>query len=242
VAQFQCSGDDEKRGQRKAGNEGYDMSTRAERRRKTRQGQDPSGPSTGRIAGIVVALVAVIGIAIYAYFSYGHVSSPAASNPNALPSIPPPAAVGAKAIPFEVDTPLGPFTSASLEGKPYLLEIFATWCPHCQRETKVLRAVRARYPESKLFLLSVSGSPFGQNSTVGTNVPESQADVDAFDKQYKVTWPAFYDANLTVARLWGMVGFPMIYIVDKHGIIRYAGSGDEDLATLLKGLKKAGVS
>jgi thiol-disulfide isomerase/thioredoxin len=218
------------------------MSTRAERRRNTRQGQDPSGPSTGRIAGIVIAAVAVVGIAIYAIFFYGHVSSSAAISPNALPSIPPPTAVGAKEIPFEVDTPIGPFTSASLEGKPYLLEIFATWCPHCQRETKVLRAVRAKFPQSKLFMISVTGSPFGQSSTIGSNVQESQADVDAFDKQYGVSWPAYCDANLTVARLWGMVGFPMIYIVDKNGIVRYAGSGDEDLATLTKGLKKAGVS
>jgi cytochrome c biogenesis protein CcmG/thiol:disulfide interchange protein DsbE len=217
------------------------MSTRAERRRKTRHGEDPSGPSSGRIAGIVIAAVAIVGIAIYAIWFYPHVSSSAAQNPSALPSIPPPAPVGANAIPFEVDTPLGPFTSAALAGKPYLLEIFATWCPHCQRETKVLKAVRAKLPPSKLMMLSVSGSPFGQNSTIGTNVQESQADVDAFDKQYGVTWPAYYDANLTVARLWGMVGFPMIYIVDKQGIIRYAGSGDQDLPTLMKGIKKAGV-
>jgi cytochrome c biogenesis protein CcmG/thiol:disulfide interchange protein DsbE len=162
-------------------------------------------------------------------------------SPNALPSIPPPAVVGSKAIPFEVDTPIGPYTSASLAGKPYLLEIFATWCPHCQRETKVLRAVRAKYPVSKLAMVSVTGSLFGQASTVGTNVPESQGDVDAFDKQYGVTWPAFYDGNLTVARLWGMVGFPTIYIVDNHGVIRYTGSGDIDEPTLAKGLKKAGV-
>jgi thiol-disulfide isomerase/thioredoxin len=217
------------------------MSTRAERRRQTRQGQDPSGPSTGRITGIVIAVLAVVGIAIYAFWYYPRVSSSAVQAPSALPSIPPPTKVGSKAIPFEVDTPLGPFTSVSLAGKPYLLEIFATWCPHCQRETTVLKAIRAKIPASKLFMISVSGSPFGQNSTIGSNVQESQADVDAFDKQYGVTWPAYYDANLTVARLWGMVGFPMIYIVDKHGMIRYAGSGDEDLATLMKGLKKAGV-
>ncbi|HKW45473.1 MAG TPA: TlpA disulfide reductase family protein [Candidatus Eremiobacteraceae bacterium] len=217
------------------------MSTRAERRRQTRQGQDPSGPSTGRITGIAIAVLAVIGIAIYAFWQYSHVSSSAVQAPSALPSVPPPASVGSKAIPFEVDTPLGPFTSVSLAGKPYLLEIFATWCPHCQRETKVLKAIRAAVPASKLFMVSISGSPFGQNSTVGTNVQESQADVDAFDKQFGVTWPAFYDANLTVARLWGMVGFPTIYIVDKKGIIRYYGSGDQDQARLMKGLKKAGV-
>ena len=56
-----------------------------------------------------------------------------------------------------------------------------------------------------------------------------------------MTWPAYYDGNLTVARLWGLVGFPMIYVVDKHGIIRYVGSGDQDEPTLRKALAKAGV-
>lgn len=193
------------------------------------------------MAGIVIAVLAVICIGIYAIWQYQHVSSSAVQSPNTLPSIPPPAAVGSKAIPFEIDTPLGPFTSASIAGKPYLLEIFASWCPHCQRETKVLKAVRAKVPASKLFIVSVSGSLFGQNSTLGTNVQESQAGVDAFDKEYGVTWPAFYDGNLTVARLWGMVGFPMIYVVDKLGVIRYVGSGDQDEPTLMKALAKAGV-
>lgn len=217
------------------------MSTRAERRRQTRQGQDPSGPSTGRVTGIVIAVVAVIAIAIYGFWQYQHVSSSAAQSPNTLPSIPPPALVGSQAVPFEIDTPIGPFTSASLAGKPYLLEIFASWCPHCQRETKILRAIRAKVPPSKLSMISVTGSLFGQGSTVGNNVAESQAGVNAFDKQYGVTWPAFYDGNLTVARLWGMIGFPAIYIVDKNGVIRYYGAGDIDEASLMKGLKKAGV-
>jgi thiol-disulfide isomerase/thioredoxin len=241
VADLQNAGDDEQRSQREAGYERNDMSTRAERRRQTKQDQDPSGPSTGRITGIVMAVVAVVGIAIYAIWQYQHVSSAAVQSPNTLPSIPPPAVVGSKAIPFEIDTPIGPLTSVSLSGKPYLLEIFASWCPHCQRETKVLRTVRAKVPAAKLSMLSVTGSLFGQNSNVGTNVPESQAGVDAFDKQYGVTWPAIYDGNLTVARLWGMVGFPTIYIVDKRGIIQFVQSGDVDEATLMKGLKKAGV-
>ena len=155
--------------------------------------------------------------------------------------MPPPAKVGTRAIPFEINTPAGPFVSTSLAGKPYLLEIFATWCPHCQRETQVLRAVRARVPVSKLAMLSVSGSPFGEQSTAGENVPESQGGVDSFDKEFGVTWPALYDANLTVARLWGMVGFPTIYIVDKNGIIRYQGQGDQAEPVLMAGLAKAGV-
>jgi len=193
------------------------------------------------MTGIVIAIAAVVAIAIYAIWQYQHVSSSAVQSPNALPSIPPPLRVGSPTVPFSIDTPIGPFTSVSLQGKPYLLEIFATWCPHCQRETKILKALRAKVPASKLSMLSVTGSLFGEHSNVGVNVPESQAGVNAFDKEFGVTWPAYYDGNLTVARLWGMQGFPTIYIVDKKGVVRYVGEGDIDEATLLNGLKKAGV-
>jgi len=214
------------------------MGSRAERRRKERQNIQPSGAGAGGWIGLAVAAAAIIGIAIYAWVRGHGVSSAAVQT---LPTMPPPSKIGSHAIPFEVDSPSGPFVSTSFAGKPYLLEIFATWCPHCQRETQVLRAVRSKIPPSKLMMLSVSGSPFGAGSTAGTNVPESQGDVDAFDKAYRVTWPALYDANMTVARLWGMVGFPTIYIVDKNGVIRYEGQGDQDAPTLLKGIAKAGV-
>lgn len=214
------------------------MSTRAERRRKERQGSQPSGASAGGWIGLAVLAAAVIAIAVYAWIR-GHAVSGAAVT--AFPTMPPPAKVGSRAIPFEVDTPAGPFLSTSLAGKPYLLEIFATWCPHCQRETQVLRALRASVRTSQLAMLSVSGSPLGAASTAGNNVPESQADIDAFDAHFGVSWLSLYDANLTVARLWGMVGFPTIYIVDKNGVIRYQGQGDQDLKTLRNGLAKAGV-
>ena len=214
------------------------MGSRAERRRKERHNIQPSGAGAGGWIGLAVAAAAVIAIAIYAWIRGHGVSSAAVET---LPTMPPPSKIGSRAIPFEIDTPAGPFVSTSLAGKPYLLEIFATWCPHCQRETQVLRVIRAKIPPSKLAMLSVSGSPFGVASSVGTNVPETQGDVDAFDKTFGVTWPALFDANLTVARLWGMVGFPTIYIVDKNGVIRYWGQGDQDAPTLLKGLAKAGV-
>ncbi len=238
MSDLQRSGDDEQRGKHKPRDEGDDMSTRAERRRKERQNPLPSETSAGGWMGLAVAVVALVAIAIYAWVRAHGVSSAAVE---AMPTMPPPAKVGTRAIPFEIDTPAGPFVSTSLAGKPYLLEIFATWCPHCQRETQVLRAVRAAIPPTKLFMLSVSGSPFGAASTAGNNVPESQSDVDAFDAHFGVNWLALYDANLSVARLWGMIGFPTIYVVDKAGVIRYWGQGDQDKSTLMKGIAKAGV-
>lgn len=217
------------------------MSTRSERRRQQRgQGDDPKRMSGGTIATIVL-VIAMIGILAYAVIQRNNQVSGAAVNPNAIPSIPPPVKVGAKAPPFSVTTKSGALSNASFAGEPYMLEIFATWCPHCQRMTTVLRDIRKQFPLEKLGMVSVTGSPIGMESTPEQQVPETQADVDAFDTQFDVTWPSAFDKDLKVAQTWGFEGFPGIYIVDAHGIIRWEHSGEIDEKTIVTALKKAGA-
>jgi len=193
----------------------------------------------GTIAAIVL-VIAMIGIIAYAIVQRNAQVSGAAVNPNAVPSIPPPAKVGTKAPGFSVQTPQGLVTSDSYAGQPYMLEIFATWCPHCQRMTTVLRDIRKRFPLDKLGMVSVTGSPDSSQSTPDNLIPENQADVDAFDAQFKVTWPAVFDKDLIVAKTWGFSGFPGIYIVDAKGMIRYEHSGEVDEKTLVAEIQKAG--
>ena len=195
--------------------------------------------SGGTIAAIVL-VIAMIGIIGYAIVQRNTQVSGAAVSPNALPSIPPPVKVGTKAPGFSVQTPHGLLTSDTYAGQPYMLEIFATWCPHCQRMTTVLRDIRKRFPLDKLGIISVTGSPIGSQSTPDNMVPETQDDVDAFDAQFKVSWPAAFDKDLTVAKTWGFAGFPGIYVVDAKGIIRYEHSGEVDEKTLVAEIQKAG--
>src|SRR5438552_9032877 len=122
-----------------------------------------------------------------------------------------------------------------------MLEIFATWCPHCQRMTAVLRNIQKKFPPERLDIVSVTGSPVSAASTTDHLVPEDQADVDAFDAQYKVTWPTAFDKDLTVAKTWGFEGYPGIFIVDKKGVIVYEHSGEIDEKTLVAAIKKAGA-
>lgn len=196
--------------------------------------------SGGTIATIVL-VIAMIGIIAYAVVQRNNQVSGAAVNPNAIPSIPPPVKVGTKAPPFSVTTKSGALTNASFAGQPYMLEIFATWCPHCQRMTTVLRDIRKQFPLEKLGMISVTGSPIGMDSTPDQQVPETQTDVDAFDTQFDVTWPSAFDKDLTTAQTWGFEGFPGIFIVDAKGVIRWAHSGEIDEKTLVTALKKAGA-
>ena len=217
------------------------MSTRAERRRKERlQTGGPQKPS-GAIIAAVVGILAVVAIVAYAVVQRNAQVSGAAVSPESIPSFPPPTKVGSLAPGFSVKTNLGVISSDTFAGKPYLLEIFATWCPHCQRMTAVLRDIRQKFPPDRLGMVSVTGSPLSSASTPDKLFPEDQADVDAFDAQYKVTWPTAFDKDLTVAKTWGFAGYPGIYIVDKKGVIVYTNSGEVDEKTLLAAIKKAGA-
>jgi thiol-disulfide isomerase/thioredoxin len=55
-----------------------------------------------------------------------------------------------------MDSGGAPITNASLRGKVYLLDVWATWCPDCIEELPALRALQARYAKRGLQLVSVS--------------------------------------------------------------------------------------
>src|ERR1700694_2841389 len=132
------------------------MSTPADRGRNKIQRQTPV-PKKWRgstLVSAIVAALAVLGIIAYAVHSHNEMPREAVAT-DAQPTFPPLAKVGSQASPLTLKAPLDAIPSASLAGKPYVLEIFATWCPHCQRMTSVLKALQKQFPD--LPILSVTG-------------------------------------------------------------------------------------
>jgi thiol-disulfide isomerase/thioredoxin len=139
--------------------------------------------------------------------------------------------VGQVAPTFAVSTTAGPFDLAKGDGKPTLLELFATWCPHCQREVKVLDGLYARNGPRVNFV-AVSASPLGVDSVTA----ESQADVIAFMQKFGVSYPIAFDPDLDVARKYLQGGFPTIVLIGKDGKILAIGSGELAGSDLQKAL------
>ena len=217
-----------------------DMSSSTKDNREHQQ-PAPGAPRANRVTLIsAIVAVVIVGVIIAYAVLRGNRAVPGAVATEA-PLLPPPLQVGMKAPSFSVPSKIGTFSSDQLAGTPYMLEIFATWCPHCQRMTKVLRAIRAQVPQAKFAMISVTGSPYASNSTPDQTVPENQADVDSFESAFGVTWPSFYDPDLSVAKKWGLDGFPTIYIVNAKGVIVYATSGEVTESTLLNAIRKAGA-
>ncbi len=140
-------------------------------------------------------------------------------------------AVGDTAPTFAVSTTAGLFDLAKAGGKPTLLEVFATWCPHCQRETTVLDAIAAKYG-SKINVVAVSGAA----DNIDRSAPESQADVVAFASQYHVAYPIAFDPNLDVAHKYLQGGFPTLVLIGPGGKIQAIRDGEVPQADFVKAI------
>lgn len=128
--------------------------------------------------------------------------------------------VGAAAPPFSVATTQGPFTLADAK-KPVFLEVFATWCPHCQRETAVINSLYDRYKQS-LDFVAVSGNEYAHDRVS----PETQADVLGFAQYFNVRYPIAYDGSLGVAKSYLQGGYPTIVVITANKRLAYVASGE----------------
>jgi len=141
--------------------------------------------------------------------------------------------VGQTAPPFAVSTTAGPFDLASAK-TPVLLEVFATWCPHCQRETKIIDDLYSKYGK-QISIVGVSGSNVGGDG----NTPASQADVIAFTQKFSVRYPVAYDPELKVAGSYLQSGFPTIVVIKADKTIAYIADGEIAETTLETAIKAA---
>jgi cytochrome c biogenesis protein CcmG, thiol:disulfide interchange protein DsbE len=129
--------------------------------------------------------------------------------------------IGSRAPQFSIPTTQGAF-DLNAATKPVFLEVFATWCPHCQRETKVINALYAAYG-ARVAFISIPGSTTGMDGTS----PESPFDVLNFQIAFKVKYPiAVYDPNQTVAQMYLKGGYPTIAVIGKNKMISYLNSGE----------------
>jgi cytochrome c biogenesis protein CcmG, thiol:disulfide interchange protein DsbE len=168
------------------------------------------------IVTLVIVAILVIGGVLYVKLR----PSPQLANASKAPTVGN-AQRGKPAPNFVTASTQGEFNLED-EHRPVFLEFFATWCPHCQRETAVINRLYDNYRARVAFL----GVPSSNTGMDGTS-PESQLDVLDFQSTFKVEYPiAAYDPTLQIADEYLQGGFPTIAIVGKDKIVSYLNSGE----------------
>jgi thiol-disulfide isomerase/thioredoxin len=141
--------------------------------------------------------------------------------------------VGDTAPSFTIATNAGNFDLAGVS-TPVLLEVFAPWCPHCQKEAPILNDLAAKYA-GKVAIVAVSGDAVDYDH----NTPESESNVHVFADNYQTRYPVAFDRDLKVASLYLRSGFPSVYVIDAKKRIRFEQEGEIPEAVLVKAIEGA---
>ena len=185
----------------------------------------PQKKNTGALvfAAVIIGLffVGLMGLLFYG------VKQSDRPNRDALPS----PLIGKQAPDFDLPLlhhPEKRLTLADLRGKPFVMNVWGSWCPECRVEHPVI----ARFAYTKRVRF------------VGYNLKDEREDAIRWLEQYDNPYSdVIADIDGRSAIDWGIYGAPETFLVDAEGIVRWKHVGaitDEIIATqLLPALEKA---
>tara|TARA_Y100000588_G_scaffold85716_3_gene91022 strand:- start:3409 stop:3918 length:510 start_codon:yes stop_codon:yes gene_type:complete len=109
---------------------------------------------------------------------------------------------------------------SSLRGEVVLLNLWATWCAPCRKETPFLQELFEEHEEDGLHLVGVS---------LDTGAATEQ--VERFVEDYGVTYTILHDPENRAMELYRVLGLPATFLIDREGVLqwmRYGPVGETD--------------
>ena len=178
---------------------------------------EPRRPPDGRVAGS--------GTAGRRSFLAGALALVALAACGARPEEPAPI-VGRRAPDFTLPSLGGEAVPlASLQGRPVVLNFFATWCVPCRTELPAFQATAQRHADRGLAFLLV-------------DLSEDPEDVGHFLESLRVSLPAAIDETGQVTKAYRVRGLPSTFFIDREGVIRAVQLGALDDRALEGGIAK----
>lgn len=133
-------------------------------------------------------------------------------NPNRLNNIAAPRS-GAPAPNFTlVDLEGNSHTLADYEGRPVIINFWATWCPPCAIEMPAFQEVYESYQDDGLVILAVNSS-------------ESDATIQEFMDEYDLDFTVLLDSRYQATRAYEQEAYPTTFFIDRQGRIQHTEIG-----------------
>lgn len=106
----------------------------------------------------------------------------------------------------------GEVSLESLRGNVVYLDFWASWCGPCRVSFPQLEALRGELGPQGFEVLAIS-------------VDENASDALQFLSEVSVTYPVVHDAEGATPQVYGILGMPTGYLIDRQGIVREVHQG-----------------
>lgn len=114
---------------------------------------------------------------------------------------------------------------SELKGKGVILNFWGTWCEPCRDEMPALQEMSETLKNQGVLVL-------------GVNNGESDVTVQAFVKQYGLTFPILLDKRLDISKAYQVVNLPTTYFIKHDGTLAMRVIGPLNVNTILDNAKK----
>lgn len=114
-----------------------------------------------------------------------------------------------------------PRSLADYKGKVILLNVWASWCVPCRKESPLLQRWHQRMTRSG-------------GTVIGVDTLDVRDDALDFIKQYKLTYPQLNDRDGDAIKKLGTAQYPESFVIDKTGRITALRRGPVDDAWMRK--------
>ena len=135
--------------------------------------------------------------------------------------------VGRPAPPFTL-APVGggePVSLAQLQGRPVVLNFWATWCVPCVQEHPLLLSAAQQLGEEVQFF--------------GIVYQDEEENARGWLRRHGSAYPSLVDPQSKTAIAYGIIGVPETYFIDPEGTIVAKHIGPLDGQTLMARLREA---
>ncbi len=100
----------------------------------------------------------------------------------------------------------GSISLKELRGKIIVLNFFATWCPHCQREAPSMAKLHEEFRNTDLVLLKVA-------------TKEKENDLRKHKNEFNIAFPILMDDDASCANRYGVWNRPATFLINREGKI-----------------------
>ena len=100
------------------------------------------------------------------------------------------------------------------EDGPVIINFWTTWWPFCERQLAYLDQLNANFTEAGLRVLAVN-----------VNKPKLLNQVRPYINKRKYRFDVSVDPRGKLAKQFGVIGFPVFFLVDKDGTVIHKSSG-----------------